>query len=616
MYNDIETLQNITAAYDKQELDRLHSLWKRARKDAKRKQEELEATKRQRELLELQAQRQHQEELMRNQQEMELLRAELGNAQAREQQLREQRRATRASIKQLTAELNAAREALKVRERDLEVQMEKNDRLAAMIDTIVQQREQRLRTEAEADTRLQQEALERDDQLRRQQSHIATLTAEVQRLEAALAAEASHTARVAEDADRKASQLGELQRREVENASEVAQLRARLQRAEEERKELQRALTLHYGKSEELSAATTRLRQRDAEVAELRTRLADAEAQRCTVCSTLQPRLKALEAELQACRRSNRRLIHLLASTAEHATEFRPLVSDLAEDEGLVFCPPGDRPKSLVADILEERRHNGLEPNTADYAIRRKHESDYWIPSEVFRLVNQFLSTHFPAGRASIFYDVLVAINRVWKAKELRVVEAAVAPYKRRLQGLRRRLQLTVAPMVDEKAVRRDLERLKRGIDASKLRVIRGSQDTSNGGRPLQTAVEYLEALLTKLSFCQSEAAALRERLHQAGPDGDSFSDDPGPEGDAEEWGPEPYRALLGEVLSKLAALCADYERCLDSAAAHAHTDRHALATALELQRDFLASLRGEVAAGQAELRALEEPVADRYYYR
>eukprot|EP00668_Euglena_longa_P001575 GGOE01001859.1.p1 GENE.GGOE01001859.1~~GGOE01001859.1.p1 ORF type:complete len:567 (-),score=192.74 GGOE01001859.1:219-1919(-) len=566
MFNDIETLQSITAAYDKQELDRLHSLWKRARKDAKRKQEELEATKRQRELLELHAQRQHQE-------------------------------------------------ALKAREKDLEAQMEKNDRLATMIDTIVKQREQWLQTEAEADSRLKKETMGRDDELRRQHCQIAALTAEVQRLEASLSIEAAKNDRLAEEVGHRASQLEELQRTAAERASEVAQLRVRLHTAEEERMELQRALSLHYGKSEELSTTATQLRQRDAELAELRTRLVEAEAQRCSVCSTLQPRVKALEGELQACRHSNRRLIHLLSSTAEHAAEFRPLVADLPEDEGLVFCRTDRLQASLVADILEEKRRDGPDPNTADYAVLRKHESDYWIPSEVFRLVNQFLSTHFPTGRASLFYDLLVAINRVWKAKELRVVETALAPYKRRLQDFKRRLQLTVAPMVDEKAVRRDLERLKRSIDASKFRVIRGPQDTSGGGRPLQTAVEYLEALLTKLSFCQSEVAVLRERLHDCGHGAsasDGVSDDQSPEA---EGGPEPYRTLLEEVLAKLSALCTDYERCLDSATVPAHPDRYSLATFLELQKDFLESLRDEIGACQSELQTLAEPIVDRYFY-
>ena len=50
MSTDLDALQSITAAYDKQELDRLHSLWKKARKDSHRKQQELEQIKRHREV--------------------------------------------------------------------------------------------------------------------------------------------------------------------------------------------------------------------------------------------------------------------------------------------------------------------------------------------------------------------------------------------------------------------------------------------------------------------------------------------------------------------------------------------------------------------------------------
>ena len=109
------------------------------------------------------------------------------------------------------------------------------------------------------------------------------------------------------------------------------------------------------------------------------------------------------------------------------------------------------------------------------------------LPSPVHGPAPCAVRSHLPNHRASLFYDVLVAINRVWKNKESRSMEIAIAPFKREVQDLKRRLQARTAPAVDEKAVSSDLQVLKRNITA-KLRPGKG-QDASGTSRALQTAI-------------------------------------------------------------------------------------------------------------------------------
>uniref|UniRef100_A0A7S1NT26 Uncharacterized protein n=1 Tax=Eutreptiella gymnastica TaxID=73025 RepID=A0A7S1NT26_9EUGL len=630
---DLDALQSITAAYDKQELDRLHTLWKKARKDAKRKQHELELIKRQREMQDLHAQRQHEEVLQRSQQELDRLRAELASAHQREQQLRDQRRSTRASIKSLTEDLLHTQEIVKTKEQDLETQFEKNTRLASMLDTLIKQREEWLHEEAAGESRAQKELQARAALIEQQEATIRQLTARVEGLETDLRAQREKTEQYQAEAEQLTKQKSELAHELAmarAQAQETQLWKAEKQKLEADKSELHRLLSAEYRNNSELAETASRLRRRETEVAQLQTRVKEAEARKCEVCDTLQTRVRTLDTESDVLKKSNERLVQLLASTHEHRQQFLPMstAGGADGDARCVFLPSAEPPgqtfrgaRSMVGDILDgDKRREAMDNDTADYAIIRKHESDYWIPCEIFRLMNEFLASYLPGIRASLFYEILIAINRVWKNKEARTVELATAPLKREVQELKRKLLDRTAPSVDERAVRSDLELLKRNIETSKFRHVKGQEAISGGGRALQTALKYLEALLKKLSFYQSENDVLRDQvasLQGGRPGMDDYRRDEARRDDYRTHSPRhgdvrPNPALqanmdktmrvLEAVLTKLQELCDDFESCVDSAFCYddAHSDQAGMY--LDMHKDFLETLRAELGRGREDV--------------
>ena len=108
----------------------------------------------------------------------------------------------------------------------------------------------------------------------------------------------------------------------------------------------------------------------------------------------------------------------------------------------------------------------------------------------------------------------------------------------------------------------------------------------------LPSSERYLEALLSKLSFFQSENDVLRERVRSltAGLEAQDAGPAPPP---APPPRPDPRLFdTLEDVFTRLQYLCVDFEQCLHKVV---WDDRTRVGTYLDMHQDFLHTLRGEI---------------------
>ena len=134
-----------------------------------------------------------------------------------------------------------------------------------------------------------------------------------------------------------------------------------------------------------------------------------------------------MDSEQEGLKRSNQRLVQLLATTPEYADQFRPMGTAVGDDGLYVFVPgtetlaPATRPsRSMIGDILEtDKRRDPPDALAGDYALLRKRESDYWIPCEVFRLMHQFLAR---LTAAPLLCWPLVRIGLATNVRHLRLI--------------------------------------------------------------------------------------------------------------------------------------------------------------------------------------------------
>ena len=52
-----------------------------------------------------------------------------------------------------------------------------------------------------------------------------------------------------------------------------------------------------------------------------------------------------------------------------------------------------------------------------------KREADYWVPADAYAVADDFRHQHVPHVPLEVFAELLIKLNRVWKARESRQLE-------------------------------------------------------------------------------------------------------------------------------------------------------------------------------------------------
>ena len=164
-----------------------------------------------------------------------------------------------------------------------------------------------------------------------------------------------------------------------------------------------------------------------------------------------------VQALLQQLQLDNTRLVKLLASTEE----YKEFVAYAEDSGGLTYVPPtvpgaSDTPKKGGGDgsDLMPRRERAVRGSGT--------ETEYWVPSDTYALANDFRRTHMPHLPMELFAELLLRLNRVWRARETKRLERQRGRAQKKIGELRRRISQTVP--YEEVLQSSEMERLRREL--------------------------------------------------------------------------------------------------------------------------------------------------------
>ena len=208
-----------------------------------------------------------------------------------------------------------------------------------------------------------------------------------------------------------------------------------------------------------------------------------------------------VQALLQQLQLDNARLVKLLASTEE----YKEFVAYAEDSGGLTYVPP------TVPGALPPKEPS--EPPTRERTVRgATTESEYWVPSDTYALANDFRRTHMPALPMDLFAELLLRLNRVWRAREGKRLDRQRGRAQKKIGELRRRVANNVP--YEEVLQSSEMERLRREL--------KGMRSAFNSGRRklneteerlLESSLESAIAIDSQLQHQTRQNEALLQEL-------------------------------------------------------------------------------------------------------
>jgi hypothetical protein len=151
-----------------------------------------------------------------------------------------------------------------------------------------------------------------------------------------------------------------------------------------------------------------------------------------------------MQGTLQQLHMDNARLLKLLSSTEE----FRGFTHYAEDAGGVVYVPPQRGANGSAAGGGRGTAEQGLRPPeevtrkaNARPVRGAKREADYWVPADAYAVADDFRHQHVPHVPLEVFAELLIKLNRVWKARESRQLERQKDAANKRVGELRRKLQ-------------------------------------------------------------------------------------------------------------------------------------------------------------------------------
>lgn len=198
----------------------------------------------------------------------------------------------------------------------------------------------------------------------------------------------------------------------------------------------------------------------------------------------------------------------------------RQFVNYHEDSGGVTYLPPtgvdgsggAQQQRELQRDLVELRKQLARESVSSaaaagggDHSVRSaEREADYWVPADAYTIANDFRHAHVPQLPMELFAELLLRLNRVWKAREGRSLERQRLRLTAKVEELRRRLSQSMP--YEDVLNSSEVERLKR-----ELRSLRAT--FNSGRRRLNETEERL--LESSLSSAGELTKQQRRRAHE-----------------------------------------------------------------------------------------------------
>lgn len=155
-----------------------------------------------------------------------------------------------------------------------------------------------------------------------------------------------------------------------------------------------------------------------------------------------------VQALLHQLQLDNARLVKLLSST----DEYKEFVAYSEDSGGLTYVPPPSGEPHFTPSATgrgsqgaaSEEMVNLLHPQRERMVRGAAQETEHWVPSDAYALANDFRRQHMPALPMEVFAELLLRLNRVWRAREGKRLERQRVKASKKMGELRRRMAQTV----------------------------------------------------------------------------------------------------------------------------------------------------------------------------
>ena len=325
---------------------------------------------------------------------------------------------------------------------------------------------------------------------------------------------------------------GALQRASAEKQQALDRLQEEQRRIDSVAATKEQTVALQEQKVRALQAELRKVRDEQAGRAQhgdsLMARLADQERVNGELTQQLmlhKEQLKALhgarrseaqmQSTLQQLHLDNARLLKLLSSTHE----FRGFTHYAEDAGGVVYVPPARAPNGSADGLraaLELRPPDEVTRRAGARPVPREpaREADFWVPADAYAVANEFRHAHVPQVPLESFAELLIKLNRVWKARETKALERQREAANRRVGDLRRKLQQSTP--YEEVLQGSQVERLKRELREMRATYAQGRRRLSpTEERLLESSLESVEELSAQLDATRDEGSQLRAELEQ-----------------------------------------------------------------------------------------------------
>ena len=211
-----------------------------------------------------------------------------------------------------------------------------------------------------------------------------------------------------------------------------------------------------------------------------------------------------VQALLQQLQLDNARLVKLLAST----DEYKEFVAYAEDSGGLTYVPPA------VPGALQppKEANEGLHPHKERTVRGAQTEAEYWVPSDTYALANDFRRTHMPHLPMDVFAELLLRLNRVWRARETKRLERQRGRAQKKIGELRRRVSMNVP--YEEVLQSSEMERLRRELKEMRMAFNTGRRKLNETEeRLLESSLESAIAIDAQLQHQTRQNESLLSEL-------------------------------------------------------------------------------------------------------
>jgi len=258
--------------------------------------------------------------------------------------------------------------------------------------------------------------------------------------------------------------------------------------------ELRCSMDAHTSTSAAVENANTRISELERTNGELGKQLMNAKEQLRYLHLSRRSEVQ-VQALLHQLQLDNARLVKLLSSTEE----YKDFVAYSEDSGGITYIPPPSYVSPPKVHGSPLKRDVGLlEPQRERIVRGAVAEMEHWVPSDAYALANDFRRQHLSQLPMDLFAELLLRLNRVWRAREAKRMERHRVRGARKIGELRRRVAQQVP--YEEVLQSSEVERLRRELREMRTAFNTGRRKLNETEeRLLESSIESACAIDTQL---------------------------------------------------------------------------------------------------------------------